>query len=115
VGMPVRTFGKPVADQLGLVARRVVHDDVDVEIAGQVSLDGIEKATELGGTMARHAPTDDRAGLNVQRGEQRGRAVSFVVVRTPFGLSWEGPQWVQPVWKWPDFGKQNTVCAWTRR
>ena len=65
----------------------VVHDDVDVEIAGQVSLDGIEKAAELGRTMTRHALADDRAGLHVERGEQRGRAVSFVVVGAPFGLS----------------------------
>ena len=45
--MPARPLGEPVADQLGLVARRVVHDDVDVEVGGHVSLDLIEESAEL--------------------------------------------------------------------
>ena len=69
------------------MARRVVHHDMDVEIIGHIALDGVEKAAELGRTMTRHAPADDRAALYVQRGEQRSRAVALVVMGAPLGLS----------------------------
>ena len=39
VGVPAGPLGEPVADQLGLVARGIVHDDVDVEIGRHVVLD----------------------------------------------------------------------------
>ena len=32
--VPARPLGEPVLDQLGLVARRGVHDDVDIEVGG---------------------------------------------------------------------------------
>ena len=47
VPVPVRALGEPVADQLGLVARRVVHDDMDVEVVGHVSFHGVEEGAEL--------------------------------------------------------------------
>jgi hypothetical protein len=47
----------------------------------------VEKAAELGRTMTRHAPAVDRAGLHVQRGEQRSRAVALVVMGAPLSLS----------------------------
>ena len=36
VHMPAEPFGEPVADQFGLMARRIVHDDVNVEIGGHM-------------------------------------------------------------------------------
>jgi hypothetical protein len=39
VNVQVRSLGKPAADQFGLVARWVVHDDVQVETRGHVALD----------------------------------------------------------------------------
>ena len=68
--MPTRPLGEPVPDQLGLVARGVVHDDVDVEIGGHVALDRVEKPAELGRAVPLHARADDRARLDVERGEQ---------------------------------------------
>src|SRR5258705_11923967 len=38
VHLPAEPFGKPVADQFGLMARRVVHEDVNVEIGGAQGL-----------------------------------------------------------------------------
>src|SRR5258707_11746118 len=47
VHLPAGSFGKPVADQFGLMARRVVHDDVDVGIGGYMFLEGVEEAAEF--------------------------------------------------------------------
>ena len=90
VDMPARTLGEPSADQFGLVARRVVHDDVHVEIPGRVALDFVEEFAELLGAVARHAFADDRSRFHVERGKQRRRAVAFVVVGAPLDLA--GPQ-----------------------
>jgi hypothetical protein len=68
------------------MARGVVHHDVDVEIARDVFLDRIQEATELLRAVARHALADDGAGLDVERGEQRRRAVPLVVVGPPLDL-----------------------------
>jgi hypothetical protein len=86
MAMPAWPFGKPVTDQLGLMARRVVHDDVNVEVSWHVLLDGIEEPAELLRPAPRHALVDDSPGLHVQRGEQRGCPMSFVVVGAPLGL-----------------------------
>ena len=85
--VPARTLGEPAADQFGLVARRVVHDDVHVEISGHVALDFVEELAELLGAVARHAFADDRPRFHVERGEQRRRAVAFVVVGAPLDLT----------------------------
>lgn len=37
--MPARPFGEPVADQWGLVRGVVVHDEMDMETAGDGGLD----------------------------------------------------------------------------
>jgi len=39
VHMPAEPFGEPVADQFGLMARGIVHDDVNVEIGGHMLFD----------------------------------------------------------------------------
>src|SRR6266850_4099852 len=36
-----------VADQFGLMARGIVHDDVNVEIGGDMLFDGVEEAAEF--------------------------------------------------------------------
>src|SRR6266571_153470 len=64
--MPARTFGEPIADQLGLVARGVVHDNVDVEISRHILFDLVEELAELARAMARHAFCDDLADLEVE-------------------------------------------------
>ena len=72
MAVPAWPFGKPVADQLGLVARRVVHDDVNVEVSWHILFDGVEEPAELLRPVPRHALADNGPGLHVQRGEQRG-------------------------------------------
>src|SRR5262245_58832749 len=85
--MPARAFGEPIADQLGLVTRGVVHDNVDIEISRHILLNLIEELAELACTMARHAFCDDLADLDVERCEERRSAVALVVMRAPLGLA----------------------------
>ena len=44
------------------MAGSVLHDDVDVEIGGDVLFDPVEEASGLLGEMAWHALADDGAG-----------------------------------------------------
>src|SRR5581483_12312856 len=81
--MPARPFGEPVADQRGLVRGVVVHDEMDIETARDGGLDLVEELAELGGTVAGKAFADDLARRNVERREQRGRAVARVVMAAP--------------------------------
>jgi hypothetical protein len=41
--MPAAALGKPGADEFGLMARRIFHNDVDVEIGRNVPLDFIKE------------------------------------------------------------------------
>ena len=54
-----------------------------VEIGRHGGFDLIEEAAELGGAVAAIAVADDPAGGNVEGGEQRGRAMAFVVMAAP--------------------------------
>src|SRR6476660_6368367 len=58
MAVPAWPFGKPVADQLGLMARRIVHDDVSVEVSWHTLLDGVEEPAELLRPVPRHALAD---------------------------------------------------------
>lgn len=68
--VPSGAFGKPGADQLGLVDGVIVHDEVDVEIARDIRLDLGEKVPELGRPVAWIAFADDPTGRDIERGEQ---------------------------------------------
>ena len=81
--MPARPLGQPVADQRGLVGGVVVHDQMHVEIAGDGCFDLVEEIAELAGAVARIALADDGAGGDVERGEQRRRAMALIVVASP--------------------------------
>src|SRR5277367_3645017 len=85
--VPALALGEPVADQLGLVRAVVVHNDVDVEVGRDVTLDLVKKLTELQGAVAAHAYTDNDPSLDVERGEERSCSVPRVVVRAPLGLA----------------------------
>ena len=58
----------------------VVEDHVDNLSGRDLGLDGVEKADELLMPMTLHVGADHLAVENVQRGEQRRRAVSLVIV-----------------------------------
>ena len=55
--------------------------------SGDVGFDLVEELPELGGAMLGVAPANDRAGGDVEGGEQGRRAVAGVVVRAPLNLS----------------------------
>jgi hypothetical protein len=60
---------------------------VHVEISGHIALDFVKKLAELLGAVPWHAFADDRSRFNVERCEQRRRAVAFVVVGAPLDLT----------------------------
>ena len=55
--------------------------------SGHLGLDDVEEADELLMAMALHALADDRAVEHVERCEQRGGAVTLVVVRHGAGTA----------------------------
>src|ERR1700746_1511779 len=83
--MPAEPFGEPVAGQFGLMARGIVHDDVNVEIGGDMLFDGVKEAAEFLRPVARHAFADDGSGLYVEGGKERGRPVPLIVMGAPLG------------------------------
>ena len=87
VDVPVRSLDQPVADGRRLVGSIVVHDEMNIDIGGDVRFDLVEKATELGRSVPGETFADDPPGGDIERGEQRGRAVSLVVVRPTLGLA----------------------------
>lgn len=81
--VPVRPPGQPSFDRCGFVGGVVVHDDVDVEPGRNIAVDHLEEVEELPGPVAAITLADDRAGGDVEGGEQRGRAVALVIVGAP--------------------------------
>ena len=78
--LPTRPFGQPSPDRRGLVRDAIVHDEMDVEFARYGSLDIVQKRVELGGVVAPVALANDPSGRNIEGGEQRCGAISFVVM-----------------------------------
>ena len=76
-GMP----RKPLAHLWMLVGRIIVNDGVDYFSHRDLRLDRIEEADELLVAMVLHVAADDGAIEDVEGCEQRGGAVTFVVVR----------------------------------
>ena len=58
----------------------VVDDGVDRLSGWHLRFDGIEEADELPMPVVLHVAADDGAVEDIESGEQRGRAVTFVVV-----------------------------------
>ena len=76
-GMP----RQPLAHLWMFVGRIIVDDGVDHFSHRHLRLDRIEEADELLVAMVLHVAADDGAIEDVEGGEQRGGAVTFVVVR----------------------------------
>lgn len=72
--------GEPGLDLGVLMGGIVIQYDMDDLTRWNFPLDPIEEADELLMTMAGHVLADDRAFQNVQRGEQRCRAIALVIV-----------------------------------
>jgi hypothetical protein len=62
--MMARTPGKPCSDRRRFVGSVVIHDDVDVEISGNLSVDLFEEVKKF---VPLVALTDDKAGGDVER------------------------------------------------
>ena len=87
VDVPVRPLAQPGADRRCLVGGVVVHDEVDLDLGRDLRRDRVEEAAELGGPVPGEALADDPPGGDVERRDQRGRAVPLVVVRAPLDLA----------------------------
>jgi hypothetical protein len=60
-----------------------VEDRMDDFACCDIALDGVEKTDELPMHMALHVPPEYLAGHDVQRREQRGRAVALIIMAAP--------------------------------
>src|SRR5512145_324089 len=78
-----RMFQEPALDLRRLVRREVVQHDVDVEAFRDVRVDLTEEELELVGSVLWEATSKDFASRSVERGEEVGRAMADVVVRSP--------------------------------
>jgi hypothetical protein len=82
----------------------VVEDHVDHLARRNIGLDGVQETDELLMAMALHAAVDDRAVEHIEGGKERGRTVSFVVVRHGSGtapLHWQSGLGVRSsAWIW---------------
>ena len=77
---PVGVPGEPGAHFGMLVGGVVVEDGMD-EFAGRYDLlDAVEETDEHLVVMSRHALTNEGAVEDIERGEQRGRAVPDIIV-----------------------------------
>ena len=71
---------KPSAD-LGMFVRGVIiEDDMHRLVRWHAGIDGIEEADELLMAVLLHVAPDHGAIEDVERGEQRGRSVAFVIM-----------------------------------
>ena len=101
--MEARMRREPAPDLGRLVGGAVVDDQVQVEIRRCLLVDAFQKAQEFAMPMAGQAFADDHPGQHVERGEQGGGAVTFVVVGhgpdRPFLIG--NPGWVRSsAWIW---------------
>src|SRR3984893_10216376 len=67
-----------LVDELGLMSREVISDDVNLPSSGLTGDDVGKKRHKLLARMSRGGFTDDRSCLGIQRGVQREPAVSGI-------------------------------------
>ena len=62
--------GEPRLDLGGFVGGIVIHDDMDIEPFGDLSIDLLEEAQELGRSLTLVAFADDEPRGDIERGKQ---------------------------------------------
>lgn len=72
---------KLAPDERRFVRGVVIQDQIHIQLGRHRSIDAVEKFAELEGAMARMTLANHGARLDIERGEQRGRAMPHVVVR----------------------------------
>lgn len=87
VQVVARVTQEPAVDQGRLVGPVVVQNPVDVERWRDRGLDGVQEPPELSRSVSGVALPENAPGLDVERREERGRAVPGVVVHPPLDLS----------------------------
>lgn len=83
--MPVRTARQPGLDLRRFVGGVVVRDQMHVRPIRHTRVDLFEKVQELARAVTLVAFADHRAGGNVERGEERRRAVTDIGVGSALG------------------------------
>ena len=81
----MRSPREPGFDLRRFMGGVVVHDDVDVQIIGNATIDLLEEIEEFPGPVALIALADDEARGNVERGEQGCGSVADIIVRPALG------------------------------
>src|SRR6516164_7264166 len=85
--MIMRPAGEPSPDLGSFVGGIVIHDDMDIEPLRDFRIDLLEEVQELSCPMPLVAFADDEPGGDIEGGEQRGRTMAQVAVRTTFGYA----------------------------
>ena len=85
--MIMRTAGEPRLDLGGFVGGIVIHDNMDIEPARDVSVDLLKEVQELGCPVTLVAFADDEPRGHIECGKQRGRTMPHVAVRATFGYA----------------------------
>ena len=80
VHMIARSSGQPGPDRCRFMGSVVVHDGVDIEVPGDLSVDPFEEIKEFGGPVPLVAFANDETGGDVERCEQRSRAMTDIGV-----------------------------------
>jgi hypothetical protein len=70
-----------------VLARRIVHHDVDIEIGRTVPLDFIKELAELPRAPARHALSDDRSRFHIESSEYPRFGISRPVEARPWSIA----------------------------
>jgi hypothetical protein len=76
---------QPALDERRLVGAVVTHDQVDLQLAGQLAINGVKEAPELDRSMAAMRLPDDLAARHIEGGEERGGAVPAIVMGAALG------------------------------
>ena len=77
---PARMSCEPFLDLVLFMRRVIVDDHVGGLVLRHFALDAVEETDELLMAMALHVLGDDRSVEDVERGEQRGRAATLVIM-----------------------------------
>lgn len=81
----VRMLEQEGANGLCLMGREIVGDDMDLAPLRLTGDDVTEGIDERRTRVSRHGLSEHLAGLGIQRGEERQRAVPVVLEAIPFG------------------------------
>src|SRR6266498_4544269 len=85
--MIMRPAGEPCLNLWGFVGGIVIHDDMDIEPFGDLSIDLFEEVQELGRPVTLVAFADDEPRGDIECCKQRGRTMPHVAVRATFGYA----------------------------